>query len=84
MKHKANSMKKSTSKPNEVWYIDSGASNHMMSHEEWFSYLKKPEQPGFVETGDDTHIRSNMSVKSPLVMSDRRGDLWMYYTSRRS
>mgnify|MGYP007109628935 FL=1 len=43
MRHKANSMKASSSKPNEVWYVDSGASNHMKSHEEWFSYLEKPE-----------------------------------------
>ena len=54
MKHKANSMKKTTSGPEEVWYVDSGASNHMTSHEEWFSFLEKPEQPGIVETGDDT------------------------------
>ena len=25
----------------------------MTSHEEWFSHLEKPEQPGVVETGDD-------------------------------
>ena len=43
-----------TSKPNEVWYGDSGASNHMTSHDEWFSYLEKPEKPGVVETEDDT------------------------------
>ena len=24
----------------EVWYVYSGASNHMMSHEEWFSHLE--------------------------------------------
>ena len=52
MKHKAQSMKMSTSKPNEVWYVDLGASNHMMSQEEWLSYLEKLEQPGVVETGD--------------------------------
>ena len=62
MKHKANLMKMSTSKPNEVWYMDSGATNHMMNHEEWFSHLKKPKQPGVVETSDNTshpieHIR---------------------------
>ena len=34
--------------------MDSGASNHMMNHEEWFSYLEKPEQSGVVETGDKT------------------------------
>ena len=53
MKHKANSMKESTSKPNEVWYVDSEASNHMTSHEKWFSYLES-EQPWVVETGEDT------------------------------
>ena len=35
MKHKTNSMEVSTSKPNEVWYVNSGASNHMTNHEEW-------------------------------------------------
>ena len=34
--------------------MDLGASNHMKNHEEWFMTLKKPEQPGFVETVDDT------------------------------
>ena len=54
MKHKENSIKKSTSKPNEVWYyVDSGALNHRTSHEEWFSYLEKLEQPRVVETSDD-------------------------------
>ena len=55
-------MKTSTSKPNEVWYVDFGASNHMKNHEEWFSYLEKREQSGIIETDDDTahpieHIR---------------------------
>ena len=50
IKHKENSMKARTSKLNEVWYVDSGASHHMTSHEEWFSYLEKLEKPGFVET----------------------------------
>ena len=54
MKYKANSMAVSTSKPKEVWYVDSGASNHMTNHKEWFSTLEKSEQPGVVETGDDT------------------------------
>ena len=54
MKHKANLMKERTSKPNEVWSIDFGASNHMTSHKELFSYLEKPEQLGVAETGDDT------------------------------
>ena len=54
MRHEANSMKKTSPKSDEVWYVDSGTSNHMMSHKEWFSYLEKPGQPGVVETGDDT------------------------------
>ena len=34
----------------------------MTSHEGWFSFLEKPEQPGVVETGDNTphlieHVR---------------------------
>ena len=44
-RHEANSMKKNTPKSDEVWYVDSGASNHMTSHKEWFSYLEKPMQP---------------------------------------
>ena len=48
MKHKANSMKMSTSKLNELWHVDSEASNHMTNHKEWFSTLEKPEQPGVV------------------------------------
>ena len=54
MKYKANSMKVSTSNPNEVWYVDSGVSNHMTNHEEWCSHLEKLEQSGVVETGNDT------------------------------
>ena len=54
MKHKENSMKVNISKPNEVWCVDSGASNHMMNHEEWFSHLEKQEQTRVVETIDDT------------------------------
>ena len=54
IKHKANRMGASDSKLEEVWYMDSGASNHMTNHKEWFSFHKKPEKLGLVETGDDT------------------------------
>ena len=54
MRHEVNSIKKTTAKLDKVWYVDSRASNHMTSHEEWFSYLEEPEQPGVVETRDDT------------------------------
>ena len=70
-RHEANSMKKTTPKLDEVWYVDSGASNHMMSHKEWFSYLEKPEQPRVVATGDDTpHSIENVG-EVPLSKSDR-------------
>ena len=26
----------------------------MMSHQEWFRDLRTPDQPGYIETGDDT------------------------------
>jgi len=35
MQHMANSMIGGVSN-NNVWYVDSGVSNHMTSHEEWF------------------------------------------------
>ena len=53
MKHKANSMAASTSKSSKVWYVDSGASNHMTNHKEWFLTIEKLEQSGVVETGYD-------------------------------
>ena len=62
-RHKANPMKQTIPKLDEVWYVDSGASNHMTSHKEWFSYLEKPAQPGVVATGDDTPHPSAMSGK---------------------
>ena len=41
-RHEAKSMKQTTPRSDEVWYVDPGASNHMTSHKEWFSYLEKP------------------------------------------
>ena len=58
MRHRVNSMQASnltnTSNSEDVWFVDSGASNHMTSHEDWFRDLRKPERRGYVETGDDT------------------------------
>ena len=41
-------------KQKEVWYVDSGNSNHMTNHEEWFSNQEKSEESGYVETDNDT------------------------------
>jgi hypothetical protein len=53
-----------------VWYVDSGAFNHMTYHGEWFRDVKNLEKLGYVETKDDTahpiaHIRN-----VPLAMQD--------------
>ena len=73
MKHKANSMAVNTSKPNKVWYVDSGASKHMKSHEEWFSYLEKLELPGVVKTGDDTpHTIKHVGISPPQSCRKKR------------
>ena len=49
MKHKVNRMDASNVKPKEVWYVHSGASNHMTNHKEWFSFLEKPESESFIK-----------------------------------
>ena len=58
IKHRANSMSAFTStsalNPEDIWFVDSGASNHMTFHKEWFREVREPERPGYVETGDDT------------------------------
>ena len=41
MKHKDNSMKVNTLNLNKMWYVDYRVSNHMTSHEEWFSHMEK-------------------------------------------
>ena len=47
MRHEAHSMlaqaSTSASASNNVWFVDSGASNHMTSHEDWFRELHAPE-----------------------------------------
>jgi hypothetical protein len=55
MQHMANSMIEGVSN-NNVLYVDSGASNHMTSHGEWFRDTKDLTTLRFLETGDDiTH-----------------------------
>ena len=74
-RHEANSMKKTTPKSNEVWYVVSGASNHITSNKEWFLDLEKPEQPGVVVTGDDApHLIENVG-EIPLSHIGKKGKL---------
>jgi len=55
---------------NNVWYVDSRASNHMTNHGEWFKYTKDLKTLGFVETGDDTTHPITQISKVPLSMQD--------------
>jgi hypothetical protein len=55
---------------NNVWYVDSGASNHMTNHEKWFKDTKELKTLRFVETGDDTTHPITQIGKVPLSMQD--------------
>ncbi len=50
--------------------MDSRASNHMISHGEWFRDTKDLKTPGFVETSDDTAHPITQIGKVPLSMQD--------------
>ncbi len=55
---------------NNVWYVDSKASNHMTSHGKWFRDTRDLKTTWFVETSDDiTHPITQIS-KVPLSMQD--------------
>jgi len=69
MQHMANSMIGGVLN-NNVWYVDSGASNHMTSHGEWFKDIKDLKTSGFVETGDDITHPITQFDKVPLSMQD--------------
>jgi hypothetical protein len=55
---------------NNVWYVDSGASNHMFSQGEWFRNIRDLKTLGFVKTGDDTTHPITQIGKVPLSMQD--------------
>jgi len=57
---------------NNVWYVDSRASNHTTSHGEWFRNTKDLKTPGFVETGDDTTHPITQIGKVPLSMQNEQ------------
>ncbi len=55
---------------NNVWYVESRASNHVISHGEWFKDTKDLKTLGFVETGDDTTHPITQIGKVPVSMQD--------------
>ena len=53
-----------------VWYVDSGASNHMTHRNEWFKEMQIVEKLGYVEIGDDTTHAYAHTGNVPLTMHD--------------
>jgi hypothetical protein len=53
---------------NNVWYVDSRASNHMTSHGKWFRNPRVLKTPRFVKTCDDTTHPITQIAKVPLSM----------------
>ena len=70
MQHMMNAMSADIHANEHVWYVDSGASNHMMSHGEWFRDMKKLDAPSYVETCDDTTHPIAHIGKVPWNMQD--------------
>ena len=70
MQHMVNAMTTDVHASDSVWYVDSGASNHMTSHGEWFNEMKQLDGPGYVETGDDSAHPIAHVGKVPLKMQD--------------
>ena len=69
MQHMIDSMSADVSTLGEnVWYVDSSASNHMTGHGEWFKEMQNLERSGYVETGDDTTHPIRHTGDVPLTM----------------
>ena len=72
MHHTVNSMTENALDCKNVWFVYSGASNHMTSHGEWFSDVRNQKKPSYVETGDDTAHPISQVGKVPLAMQNGR------------
>ena len=70
MQHVMNTVSENATRDDYVWYVDSGASNHMTSHGQWFKDMHNPDKPGFVETGDNTSHPITHVGKVPLCMEN--------------
>ena len=70
MQHMVNAMIADVHASEDVWYVDSGASNHMTSCGEWFREMNDLNAPGYVEIGDDTTHPIAHIGKVPLNMQD--------------
>ena len=54
----------------DVWYVDSGASNYMTYHQNWFKRMEEPSKLGYAEIGDDTMHPIEHVGNVPLSMHD--------------
>ena len=71
MQHMLNSMTADVLNfgPN-VWYVDSGALNHMTHRGEWFKEMQIVDKPSYVETRDNTTHAIAHIGNVPLTMHD--------------
>ena len=53
-----------------VWYVDSGASNHMTHCGEWFKEMKTIKKPSYVEIRDNAAHAIAHACNVPLTMHD--------------
>ena len=72
MKHVMGTMSSQKELVDDTWYMDSGASNHMTCHGEWFDRLMPTQSQGYVVTGDDTQHAITHTGSVPLKMHDGR------------
>ena len=69
MQHMLNSQTVDVSNFGEnVWYVDSSASNHMGHCNEWFKEMKIVEEPCYVETREDTTHAISHIGNVPLTL----------------
>ena len=57
VQHMTNSVT-SAKESNNVWYVNSGASNHMTGHAEWIQAAKKMEKLGFEKSEVFVHFKA--------------------------
>ena len=72
MQHMVNSMIDNAIDSKNVWFVDSGVSNHMTSHGEWFNDVRNLKRLVYVETSGDTAHPIAQFGKVPLAMQDGR------------
>jgi len=72
MTHVMGTMASNSDGRDESWYMDSGASNHMTCHGEWFDKMLPTQTQGYVVTGDDTQHAITHIGSVPLRMHDGR------------